>query len=326
MATIKEITLRNFKSFKAVKIPLSKGFNAIIGPNGSGKSNICDAIRFLFGETSFSALRARSVNDLIYGGGEKATISMKLTDISNKEILKENSENGTVEIVRRLKKDGGTTYWINGKRTTKSVVMDFLSSEGLEVGSHNVIAQGEVDKIVRFTAKQRREVIDEIAGVAEYEEKKKEALSELSKVDQRLNEAAVVMNEREGILQELEKEKDAAIKYMELKEEQRRLKGTIVITQYLKLEKEFESVIRKLTDLDKQFNEINQQLIEFQKKISDLEVNKNDIANKIAARDQRNIYAEVEDLRNKKMLNESLILEKDASLQRIDSEISRLTQ
>ncbi|MCX8202460.1 MAG: AAA family ATPase [Candidatus Micrarchaeota archaeon] len=326
MATIQEITLRNFKSFKAVKIPLSKGFNAIIGPNGSGKSNICDAIRFLFGETSLSALRARSVNDLIYGGGERATISMKLTDISNKDILNEQSGNGTIEIVRKLKKDGGTAYWLNGKRTTKSVVMDFLASEGLEVSSHNVIAQGEVDKIVRFTAKQRREVIDEIAGVAEYEEKKKEALSELSKVDQRLNEAAVVMNEREGILQELEKEKDAALKYMALKDEQRRLKGTIILNQYLRHEKEFEGLVKKLTEIEKQFAEIEQQMQEFQKKLQMLDANKNEIANKIASKDQRNIYAEVEDLRNKKMLNESLIIEKDTSLQRLDAEIAKLTQ
>jgi chromosome segregation protein len=293
-------------------------------------SNICDSIRFLFGESSLSALRARSVNDLINGGGDKASISMKLTNLVNKNMIetngKNNEGNGTVEIVRKLKKNGGTAYWLNGKRVTKSVVLDFLASEGLEASSHNVIAQGEVEKIVRFTPKQRREVIDEVAGVAEYEEKKKEALNELSKVDQRLNEAAVVMNEREGVLQELEKEKDTALKYLSLKDEQRKLKGTIVLTQYQKLEKEFENTVKKLTEIQSTLADIEKQLHDYQNSLQSLEAKKSDIANKIASKDQRNIYSEVDDLRNKKMLNESLILEKDAVLQRLTSQIAGLLE
>ena len=322
MATIQEITLRNFKSFKAARIPLSSGFNCIIGPNGSGKSNICDSIRFLFGETSLSALRGRSINDLIHGGGEKAAISMKLTNIVNSGSDVPN--NGTVEVVRKLKKDGGTAYWLNGKRTTKSVVMDFLLSEGLEVSSHNVIAQGEVDKIVRFTSKQRREVIDEIAGVSEFEDKKKEALSELSKVDQRLNEASVVMNEREGILQELEKEKDVALKFVSLKDEQKQLKGTMVLTQYSKLEKEFENAVKKLMEIEKGFKEIEADMEKHQKRIQELEGKKNEIASKITSKDQKNIYAEVEKLRGDKTLNETLLNERDTALQKLISETESL--
>ncbi len=324
MATIQEITLRNFKSFKAARIPLSAGFNCIIGPNGSGKSNICDSIRFLFGETSLSALRGRSINDLIHGGGEKAAISMKLTNLVNQG--SDVSKNGTVEIVRKLKKDGGTAYWLNGKRTTKNVVMDFLLSEGLEVSSHNVIAQGEVDKIVRFTSKQRREVIDEIAGVAEFEDKKKEALSELSRVDQRLNEASVVMNEREGILQELEKEKDAALKFVSFREEQKRLKGTIVLTQYSKLEKEFESSVKKLMEIEKGFKEIESEMETHQKKLQEFESKKSEIASKITSKDQKNVYAEVEKIRGDKTIIETLLNEKEISLQRSNSEIETLSK
>lgn len=323
MATISELTLRNFKSFKAVRIPLSAGFNCIIGPNGSGKSNTCDAIRFIFGESSLRALRGRSVNDLIHGGGDKASIVMKLSDIHGTN--GDGEKSGNAEIIRKLRKNGGTAYWLNGKRATKSVVMDFLQSEGLEVSSHNVIAQGEVDKIVRFTPKERRAVIDEIAGVSEFEDKKREALSELGKVDQRLNEASVVMNEREGILQELEKEKDTALKFLALKDEQKKLKGTIVLTQYRKLEKEFEASIKRLKTIEEEMRDIEHQMHDADTRLVELDSKKNEIGSKIASKDQKNVYAEVEDLRGKITVIQSVMSEKEAALQKVTSELEKLT-
>ncbi|MEM2974496.1 MAG: AAA family ATPase, partial [Candidatus Micrarchaeia archaeon] len=80
MATISEITFRNFKSFRNTHISLGKGFNCIVGPNGAGKSNICDGIRFVFGEGSLRALRARRVQDLISTGSDKAVIRLKIED------------------------------------------------------------------------------------------------------------------------------------------------------------------------------------------------------------------------------------------------------
>jgi len=323
MAIIGELTLRNFKSFKAVRIPLSSGFNCIIGPNGSGKSNTCDAIRFIFGESSLRALRGRSVNDLIHGGGDKASIVMKLSGI--KALNGDGKPAGHAEVVRKLRKNGGTAYWLNGKRATKAVVMDFLQSEGLEVSTHNVIAQGEVDKIVRFTPKERRGVIDEIAGVAEFEDKKREALSELGKVDQRLNEASVVMNEREGILQELEKEKDTALKFLALKDEQKRLKGTIVLTQYRKLEKEFEAAVKKLVSIEQEMKDAEHQMHDSEKRLAELDAKKNHITATINAKDQKNVYAEVEDLRNKITVIQSVLFEKDNALQKVTAALESLT-
>ena len=199
MAIISEIKLKNFKSFKQVTIPLSPGFNCIIGPNGSGKSNINDAIRFVLGYSSLRALRAKTVSDLIYGDGDKAEITLTLANLSEGNTT---NIDGKATILRKIKRDGGTAYWLNGKKTNKYVVMDFLRSEGIEVGMHNVIAQGEVDRIVRLNPKERRGIIDEIAGVAEFEAKKKESMTELGKVEQKINDASIVLKEREGILEE----------------------------------------------------------------------------------------------------------------------------
>jgi len=232
---------------------------------------------------------------------------------------------GHAEVIRKLRKNGGTAYWLNGKRATKAVVMDFLQSEGLEVSTHNVIAQGEVDKIVRFTPKERRGVIDEIAGVSEFEDKKREALSELGKVDQRLNEASVVMNEREGILQELEKEKDTALRFLALKDEQKKLKGTIVLTQYRKLEKEFEAAIKKLVIIEQEMKDAEHQMHNSEKKLVELDAKKNEIGSKIASKDQKNVYAEVEDLRNKITVIKSVLSEKEAALQKVTTALESLT-
>ncbi len=368
MATISEIILRNFKSFKSAKIPLTRGMVCIVGPNGSGKSNLTDAVRFAFGETSLRALRAKRVQDLINGGGEKAYIKLKIQGVTKSlptgsgtppagddddksngktmiaqanttdgngefiegELEKTDSkesaklETGTVEIIRAIRNDGKTLYRMNDKRTTRTMVTEFLRSENLDVGPHNVIAQGEVDRIVRMNAKERREIIDEIAGVSEFEEKKRESLSELGRVEQRLNDASIIMKEREGVLAELEKEKDTALRFLSLKEEQRKVKGTIVITQYKKVEKEFETLMKKIVETNNLIGEVEKQVAELTQKTTELETKRKEINSKILSKDTRNVYAEVEELRGKVAVDEGVRGEKETAIGKIDSEIVTL--
>jgi chromosome segregation protein len=354
MATISEIILRNFKSFKSAKIPLVNGMVCIVGPNGSGKSNLTDAVRFAFGETSLRALRARKVQDLIYGGGEKAYIKMKLQGVINHPpngaegsaaaqvnavdakgnaiemqetataAAAQEQQTGTVEIIRAIRNDGKTLYRMNDKRTTRTAVTEFLRSENLDVGPHNVIAQGEVDRIVRMNAKERRGIIDEIAGVSEFEDKKRESLSELGRVEQRLNDASIVMKEKEGVLSELEKEKDTALKFLSLKDEQKQVKGTLVITQYKKVEKEFETILKKIIDTANQIAEVEKQIATLTQQVSEVEAKRKELNAKIMSKDTRNVYAEVEELRGKVAVDEGVRGEKETAIAKIDSEVATL--
>lgn len=313
MAFIKELVLRNFKSFRNAKIYFTNGFVCLVGPNASGKTAVTDAIRFVFGEGSLRALRARKAQELISVGSQKSMIKLTIEE-----------DGGEIEIIRGIRSDGKTIYKLNGRRTTRTEVIDFLRTKGLEVGNHNVIAQGEVERIIQMSPKERREIIDGIAGISEFEEKKRESLSELDKVQQKVNDALIVLHEREGILKELEEEKNAAVRYTELKEEQKRVKGTLVLMEYKKVENEFNGLSKKFEEYKRQQEDGTKQLEKHDGRVAEIEMRKAEINSRITSRDVRTLYEEVEKLRGKTGANESIIEEKEISLKKTKTNLEKL--
>ncbi len=245
---ISRFKVRNFKSFKSVDIPLPNGFICLTGPNGSGKSNFIDGVRFALGETSLKAIRSKKVNDLISSGARVAMIQLMI-----------NSNGREMEIKRAIRDDGKTLYRLNGKRMTRMAVMDSLKPLGMEVSSHNVIAQGEVERIIHMSPRERREIIDSVAGISDFEDKKKEALRELAVVEAKINDASIVLKEREGYLGELEREKEEALKYNELKGEQKKLKASVLHMELVKVEKDFSRAAEKHVELGKQSSALQEE-------------------------------------------------------------------
>ncbi|MEM0475693.1 MAG: chromosome segregation protein SMC [Candidatus Norongarragalinales archaeon] len=233
---IKKIVLKNFKSFANATVLLEPGFVSLVGPNGSGKTNLIDSLLFAFGESSLKAMRVKRTSDLIHAANPYAEVSVFLEDAAGK----------TTEIRRAIRRDGKAKYWLNGKRVKKYAVDDFLAANRITL--HNVIKQGEVQRIVEMNSKDRRALIDFIANVAEYEQKKTEALGELDKVEARLREARVLSAEREGYLKELEQDKRNAEKFVALDERRKRLKATLLWLELSELEKEFEAAVDLLLD------------------------------------------------------------------------------
>ncbi|VVC01503.1 Chromosome partition protein Smc [uncultured archaeon] len=203
---ISHLKFRGFKSFKSAEATFPEGFVAIAGPNGAGKSNVTDAIRFIFGETSLKALRAKKTAELIN------------LNCSSAEIVMTIEGDRRIEIRRIIREDGSTKYELDGRHVTRDQALEALRPYGLEVGAHNIIGQGQVQNLVERNPKDRRQIIDAVAGISEFEEKKKDAMSELGRVENKISEAKVVLAERGAFLAELEKEKDAALTYIEAKQ------------------------------------------------------------------------------------------------------------
>ncbi|MEM3060751.1 MAG: AAA family ATPase, partial [Candidatus Anstonellales archaeon] len=145
---ISRLKLRSFKSFKFADIQFGRGFVCLAGPNGSGKSNICDAIMFALGEMSLKSLRVKKVKDLIHRSFSKAEVTL--------EFLGDEK----IEIKRGIREDGKVLYKLNGKRTTRSAIIDLLTSHGIAPLSHNLIAQGQIQHIVEMNSKERRQILD----------------------------------------------------------------------------------------------------------------------------------------------------------------------
>ncbi|MFH0738065.1 MAG: LAGLIDADG family homing endonuclease [Candidatus Micrarchaeota archaeon] len=198
-------------------------------------SNLCDAIRFAMGETSLRSLRAKKVRDLIYAGSKSAEV-----------ILHFGSDNGgeSYEIKRAIREDGKIRYRLNGKRTTRSTIHETLNRHNLDESGRNTVAQGEVQRIISMNGKERRGIIDSVAGIADFEAKKKEALGELTTVEGRIREARVVLGERKAFLDELGREKEVAIRYLGSKKTLTNAKGTLLKSEIERNEKDLSEAMK----------------------------------------------------------------------------------
>jgi chromosome segregation protein len=216
---ISKLVIDGFKSFgKYTELLFGDDFNVILGPNGSGKSNVLDALCFVLGKSSSKQLRAEKSANLIYNGGKtkqpaKAAEVSIVFDNKNKTFPLPEEE---IKISRIVRQDGASKYKINGSTKTRQEILELLGAAKINPDGYNIILQGDIVRLVEMNTVERRQLIEEIAGIGVYEEKKQQALNELQKVGDRLNEAEIILKERETYLKELKNDRDQALKYKEL--------------------------------------------------------------------------------------------------------------
>ncbi len=231
MSILNNLILRGFKSFKKkTTIPFQKqGMTAIIGENGSGKSNIIDGLTFVMGQRS-SKLRANKLSQLIYNGGEdgtpadraRVTITLDNSDDRFSDIVGEVLENGEnpeeITIGRKVTQNS-SAYKFMGKNCKRSVIDDILDEANMDPSRHHIVNQGKVTEIINMSSTNRREIIDRLAGISEYDERKQQAIRDLRDVKEKLMTNRVILGERRSQLNRLEKERNAALDYKEKEEE-----------------------------------------------------------------------------------------------------------
>ncbi len=208
---ITELEIDNFKSFsRKTKIPFLEGFTVISGPNGSGKSNIIDSILFVLALSNSRNLRAEKLTDLINlnSGKNIAEVAISFSD-------------GT-KIRRRIKKTGNGYYsynYLNDRLCKQSDIVDHLAKFGIIPHGYNVVMQGDVTRIMEMSDFERRKIIDEIAGVSEFDTKKAQALSELDVVRERIEREELLLIELSKQANELKKEREHALEYQKWQKE-----------------------------------------------------------------------------------------------------------
>jgi len=272
MTRLVKLSLKNFKSFKRAEIPISNGFSAIVGSNGSGKSNTLDALLFVLGITSLKTLRAGRLTDLVNNSAKENYAKVDL-------LLKDKDKQ--YEISRMIDKQGKSVYRLDGKRTTLNEISSLLIDLGIDVEGHNIVTQGEITKIIEMSATERREIIDSIAGLSEFDSKKEEAIKELDKVDSRIKEATIILNERNEFLVDLEDEMIAAKEYKELEEERKRTKATILEKELYTLEKKVLDLDNELTKMNVEKNTLDERIIQSRKELQESKAKSEELANQM---------------------------------------------
>ncbi|MCX8163312.1 MAG: chromosome segregation protein SMC [Candidatus Micrarchaeota archaeon] len=307
---ISKIKFRGFKSFKNADIELPKGFVALVGPNGSGKSNVADGIRFCLGEMATKSIRVKRASELINHDCKKGEVSIIISSEDKKESL---------EVSRIIYEDGKSEYYINGKITTRTNLLELLRKYNFEVGAHNIIAQGQIEKIVDMHPKERREIIDQIAGIAEFEEKKKEAINELNQVEIKISEAKVLSAEKESYLKELEKEKEAALEYQEKKQQLDSARATLVWQEYNKIQNQFDENIKLKAALTKNIENIEQELKKLKESREEKEQQKASLAQSIEKIGKREgLLSQIQQLNINMAQKETLLREKEEQLKALE--------
>ena len=246
---LEKLIMSGFKSFRKGECVLGDGVIEIAGPNGSGKSNLLDAIRFALGELNMRALRAKGVKDLINEKASHASVTL-VFNLCGKRL----------EIKRAINNEGKIIYKLNGERARRTEILNHLYSIGIDPSFYNIIPQGQVQKIIEMDPPKRRQLIDALSGIAEYEDKKRDAVRELDKVHERLNESTLILKEREAYLHELEQEKIIAEKFLDSREKFNSCRMSIVKMDIDELRTELEAMITKQKELESTINSCEKEI------------------------------------------------------------------
>jgi chromosome segregation protein len=254
---IKEIELDNFKSFgKSTLVPLLDGFTTISGPNGSGKSNIIDSLLFALGLSSTRSMRAERLPDLLnnLSGRKDAKVRVKFVSPDNEEI----------EVTRRIKVKEDlsytSSYLLNGKGSTLTEIHDRLGRHNVSPTGFNVIMQGDVTGIVTMSATERRKIIDELAGVADFDRRIDQAQTELTSVAEKIDHQRIVLTEIIARLEVLRTDRDQALKYLDLKTKKETIERDLIFVRALELEERAKQELAEIERLEGKESELADKL------------------------------------------------------------------
>jgi chromosome segregation protein len=195
---LKELEINGFKSFASKSsLNFDSPISAIVGPNGSGKSNIAEAFRFVLGEQSFKSMRGKRGEDLIFSGtnsaGKQSRASVKVYFDNSDKSLPVDFEEVTIE--RTVYRDGVNEYKINNSVVRLKDVAELLSNANVGSSGHHIISQGEADRILNTTPKERKTILEEALGLKIFEYKKAESQKKLEKTDENIKQVQSLRRE-----------------------------------------------------------------------------------------------------------------------------------
>ncbi len=252
MPYIKKIELKGFKSFgsKTATVRLDKGFTVITGPNGSGKTNIADAALFGLGELSARRMRAASLSKLIYHGYPELQVKKAKTakvvlqfDNSDKRLP---ADTKTVTVSREINRQGQSVYRLNGRRNSRTRILDVLSMAGISPTGHNVVLQGAITRIAEISSHERRKMISDLVGIAQYDAEKAEAEEKLRAAEISIRTAMGRIDEVQKRVDDLERERNELLRYMFLKKEIKRFEAMKIFGDILEVERKKADVTSKI--------------------------------------------------------------------------------
>ena len=327
MVMLEKIVVQGFKSFqKKQVVPLYPGFNAIIGPNGSGKSNILDSIVFVLGSSS-RQLRAGRMDHVIYNGGhgrkpaDYSKVSLHI-DNADKTIPDQDEK---IVISRRVNRQGQSIYRLNDKVESRTKILEILAYAGMDPSGQNIIQQDDITSIIKMRPRERREVIDCVAGISEYTTRKEKAAEELKVAERNLEDARLVLDQKKEFVDKLKKERDFAMKHKTLEEDREKLAATLAFSRVKALEGTIENLQRNLEIKEAELGSLRGKVGHFDDDLTEQETLIQNIDNDVIKKSvNAEIRSEIEDLNSRIIKRESQINSNMREIDRLEDMISKM--
>ncbi|MGI2279750.1 chromosome segregation protein SMC [Staphylococcus cohnii] len=255
MVYLKSIDAFGFKSFaEHTNVQFDEGVTAIVGPNGSGKSNITDAIKWVLGEQSAKSLRGAKMEDIIFSGAEHrkaqnfAEVKLKLDNSTGKL----NVDTEELVVTRRLYRSGESEYYLNNDRSRLKDIIELFLDSGLGKEAFSIISQGRVDEILNAKPIDRRQILEESAGVLKYKKRKATSVQKLDQTEDNLTRVEDILFDLEGRVEPLREEAAIAKEYKHLSNEME--KSDVLVTVY-----DIEQYNQNIYELDENLNRLKSQ-------------------------------------------------------------------
>lgn len=219
---LKSVEILGFKSFgKKVELIFGAPIAAVVGPNGSGKSNVAEALRFVLGEQSMKSMRSRKGEDLIWGGsgafprGNRASVKVTFDNRARRLDL----DFDEVILERVVYRDGQNEYLLNGTQVRLKDVIRLLAGANIGGSGYQIISQGEADRVLSATPRERREMVEDALGLKLYQHKKAESERKLNETQENIEKVESLRRELAPHLKFLRKQVEKLEKVRDMKEE-----------------------------------------------------------------------------------------------------------
>jgi len=316
---LKEVQMENFKSFgKKLSVPFFPGYTAITGPNGSGKSNIADAILFVLGPKSSKVMRAGKLTDLIFNGGKKHKNPAKYCKVSltfDNKNRKMNIDENEVVLTRMIKRsplknnpDNYYSYfYINGRSCSFSDFQNVLVYARISGEGYNIVKQGDVTNFTEMGGVDRRRIIDDIAGISNFDSDIKKAEKEEGDVDLNLDRISIILKEINNQIKQLKNDRDEAYRYKELKDQLYETKAKIAFKKKIEIESQISEIYKQIESYEKEQGGLDSKVIELKNKYLQSQDELAEIEKKIGevgGDEVREIKVKIDSLRSEEIKSE----------------------
>ena len=259
----KKLELIGFKSFaENTSFLIEKGLTGIVGPNGCGKSNIVEALRWCMGETSAKSMRGSGMEDVIFSG----TSNRPSKNIAEVNIFLENSKESNlkqfegvdaINLKRRIEKDKGSRYFINEKEVRARDVQTFFADLSTGAHSPSIISQGKIGALVTAKPTERRNILEEAAGISGIHARRHEAELRLNSAENNLKRADDLKRQQEKRLEGLKKQAEEASKYKFITDEMKQIEAGLYYLKLHSINYDVKITQELVDDGDKEINSVN---------------------------------------------------------------------